>query len=550
MAEDRAPPILPSVADVIGAGKARIVAVRPSAKKHINRGRWAIPVTAWQGQFLKARARLAAEVKAAFLRSSTGDALTFLAASNYDTPRSTTGATAAMGSLTLTREPQHYLPSKAIVVTAADATSLATLTTLLTNIRTMFNAHIASEYDAGTGLGAHVNATTSTMGAVSVGTMGAIVATLSDFKTKANLHFTNPDPALIVLGNPIAHIYADPVNRVTAPNAFASDAGTAFGSQTTASQQSALAEANAIKKALNAHMLRRSTAGVIRSGTRVRVAANPAAVPPIGGGEYEVVRNTYAGVGTISLVAPVQAVTLGSGANLPIMSPAASLELSLAGSLYDVTEPVRWGPSGLSAAGGTNGQSDALLRQAAAATWQGIYGPTRHALAAGAFQYPGLARCPILRDTTNGASVVYALDESWAQSPDWQAGLEQALKETWLGVGCKLSRGTVTNRVVRVALTVVLREQNDLADVDAIADALEATVKAYFDDRSDFYVFRTRALRAVCSRAHRKILKCTSATVLDVDGTPIAEPDIPAPGDVLTHWLFAGAPDVTFDVAV
>jgi hypothetical protein len=112
-----------------------------------------------------------------------------------------------------------------------------------------------------------------------------------------------------------------------------------------------------------------------------------------------------------------------------------------------------------------------------------------------------------------------------------------------------LSRGAVVNRVVRVTLSVVLREKNDLGDTTAITAALETAVRGYFDNRPDFYVFRARALRAVCSRAHKKILKCTSAAVLDTDAVPIADPDPPAAGDTLTHWHFAGSLDVVFDVS-
>lgn len=549
MAEDRAPPILPTVADVIGAGKARIVAVRPSAKPHINRGRWAIPVTAWQGQFLKARARLAAEVKAAFLRSSEGNALTFLAASNYDTPRATTGAVAAIGSVTLTRRAVHYLPAASLSVSEDDATSFATLGRLLTNIRTVYNTHIASVYSEGTGVGAHANEDTDTMSVPVLTTMGDIVSTLTAYKNKANLHFASPTAFDLINHIQSPHIYGDVTSTIATSAAFASDAGASFGSQTAASQQSAYALANAIKKGINAHLAMRAPAGTIKAGTKIRLAANATAVPPVQGGEYEVSQNTYARTGGTSMTVPVRATAAGTGGNLPVMSPVQALSVSLGGSLYDAAEVTRWVPSGLAAAGGTVGQSDALLRAAAAATWQGIYGPTRYALDAGALRFPGLARCPILRDTTNGASVVYALDESWAQSPEWQASLEQALRTEWLGVGAKLSRGMVVNRVVRVTLSVVLRQKNDLGDTTAITAALESAVRGYFDNRPDFYVFRARALRAVCSRAHKKILKCTSAAVLDADAVPIADPDPPTAGDTLTHWHFAGSLDVVVDVS-
>ena len=97
MATDPAPPILPSSADVVGAAKARLVAVRPSAAPHIETGRYARPFVGLRGQFLRARARLAEEARAARLPTSEGDALTELASSNFDTLRASSAPVAAIG---------------------------------------------------------------------------------------------------------------------------------------------------------------------------------------------------------------------------------------------------------------------------------------------------------------------------------------------------------------------------------------------------------------------------------------------------------------------
>lgn len=555
---DRAPPILPTVADVLGPAKARLAIVRPSAAKHIEKGNYSIPFKAWRGQFTRIRARLAAEVKAAFLKSAQGDALSELAASRFDTPRATSGPTSAIGSVLLVRRVVHYLPSAATVVSAADATTLATLTTLLVQIRSVFNTHGASVYASGTGIGAHQIAETITLDAPVVLTMGDIVSTVNTYKTRVNAHLAKPSAFQLLQGIATPHLAADTLNTIVTADAFASAAGSAYSAQTLPSQQSALALANAIKRALNAHVALKAPAGTFHAGDRVRVEADPTAVPPITVGEYVITQNTYARTGALAAMVPVRAVAPGPGANVPAFSPARALTVKTVGSLYDAAETLRWAPAAppypiaaLTAAGGTEGQSDALLRIAAAANWQGSYGPTDKALVAGVYRFPGLARATIMRNTATGTSVIYAADESWAQSAEWQSAIEQHLKKDWLGVGCRVSaRGAIINRVVRVELSVVLRQRRDLADTTAITTALQAAVGDYFDKRPDWWVFRLSALRATCSRAHAKILKCVSATVLDATGAPINEPAQPVAGDTLTHWWFAGGLDVVFDASV
>lgn len=556
MSEETAPPILPSVATVLGPAKARLKIVRPRAAKHVEKGNYAVPFTAWRGQFTRIRARLAAEVKAAFLGTSTGDELSFLAASNFDTQRATAGATAAIGNVKLVRRVVHYLPTSANVVTAADPTNAATLATLLTQIRSVFNTHGASVYTAGTGIGAHQVAETLTMDTPVTATMGDIVATVNGYKTKVNSHLAKPATFQVLLGTITPHVLSDNLNAITKADAFASDAGTAYSAQTLASQQSALALATAIKRALNAHVDLKSPAGTFREGDRFRVAADPTAVPPLTVGEYTVTQNTYARTGAGTVTVPVRAVTPGPGSNLPTFAPPLRLTVTVVGSLYDSAETLRWAPAvpprseaPLTAAGGTAGQSDALLKAAASANWQGSYGPTERALVAGILRFPGLARGTIMRDATTGTSIVYAVDESWAQSPEWQAAIEQYLRTDWKGVGCRITSGAIVNRVVRVQLSVVLRNRRDLADTTAITAALQSAVADYFEKRPDWWVFRLATLRGVCSRAHRKILKCVDATVLDADGAPIAEPAQPVAGAALTHWWFAGGLDAVFDAS-
>lgn len=549
---DLEPPILPEASDVIGAGKARLVEVRPSTEPHIEDGNYGVVFTGYRGQFDLARARLETEVRAARKELAEGDELSEVCASNYDTPRSTAGATTAIGGVTLTRSVVHWFPSSTLRVTAADATDFSTLSTLLTNIYTVFNTHAASVFVPATGVGAHRVAETETLLTPTVSTMGDVVTTLNTYKTTVNDHLARAasDLLLLLLGSK-PHAAGDTANKITAPDAFASDAGAIFDDNTVAAQQSALVLANAVKKALNGHMALRALPGTVREGTRWRVDANPAAVPPIAGGEYIATQNTYVRCGAQTVIVPTRAAVSGTAANVPIFSPVQTRTIKTLGSLFDAAETLRLAPFTLSCAGGGPGQSDDVLRRAATANWLGQFGPTDAALVTGSLSFPGVAQCPILKDITRGENVAYPVDGSWAQSPQWFDGLEEALRKDWLGVGCRLRRGTIINRVVRIELLVNLRSRAYLSDTTAITAALLTALRSYFDARPDWWIFRLAALRAVCSRAHRRILKCTSAVVRDANGEPIDEPEQPSGGDTLTHWWFAdGAVDIVYDAPV
>lgn len=543
MAKDAAPPLLPTASLVVGAAKARLVEVRPGAAPHINSGNWATPFIGLRGQFVVANARLAEEARAARLGTASGEALTQLAESNHDTPRATTSPVAGIGLVTLTRSVVHYLPFSALRVTAPNATSEATLTALLTDVRAVFNAHAASVYSSGTGAGAHRVEETVLLSVPVVALMGDIVATLNDYKSTINAHFANA--SLGASAKP--HVTADEANVVGAADAWASDGAGAYSGQSAASQQSALVLATALKTALNAHFGLRALAGTIRRGTRFRVEPDTVAVPPIAGGEYEATQDAYVSTGAWYALVRVLATATGPAQNIPGFSPVRPVTVTTLGSLYDAAETLRFAPTAITCAGGTNGQPDSLLREAARAGWQGSYGPTDAALVAGALRFPGLASCPVLKDANTGASVLYAVDETWAQSETWLEALVQYVSDEWLGVGCRARAGAVVNRVVRIEATVVLRQRTDLNDTTAIEAAVRAEVERYFSARPDWWMFRLGALRAVCSFAHDKILKCPTVLVLDSEGAPVAEPSQPAAGEAITHWWFAGGLSVVFD---
>jgi hypothetical protein len=95
-------PILPSVIDPLGHGVRALLKARPSAAPHLARGRYGHPLLGWRAQEALLLSRLADEIRAARLPTSTGDELAELVRSEFDVDFDAS-PTAAMGTLRLTR---------------------------------------------------------------------------------------------------------------------------------------------------------------------------------------------------------------------------------------------------------------------------------------------------------------------------------------------------------------------------------------------------------------------------------------------------------------
>jgi hypothetical protein len=552
------PPILPTIREVIGPAKDRIIEVRPTAAPHLDAGRWAAPLRGWRGQFALANARLAEEATAARLGTSSGAALTELARSNYDTPRPA-GGTKALGSVTLARKVVHAAQSDALdTISADDASDVTSLVALLFAISASFSnvviGHIRSVFDAPSGLGAHLLADPSAaLVVVGVATMGDLVTTAKNFKQSVNWHFANKR---IDTGAALAiHKDPDTLNPITAPDPFTPSLPlAAFASAPIQEQQRLLLCVNAIKRAVNAHVALEAKPGTVRKGHVFALAAVAGAAPAVAGGQYLATRDVYVPAGAATVDVAVEALRAGAEANLPAWATyAPTLTVAPRSPLFDQGASLPFAATGVTAAGGGDGQPDATLRQAAAASWAGTYGPTPPALLAGTLRSLGVVKCPLREDTATGRAYVYPIDASWAQSARWTAAVEQTLRGTgrddeWLGLGCRLGVGAVVNRVVRLEVVIQLRDTRFAADTAALTLSLQAILKAHFDEKSDWWIFRLATLRAVCSRVdRRRVLSCTSAIVRDAAGVPIAEPTDPAPGATLTHWWLAdGAVDVNY----
>lgn len=541
MADDE--PIIPAIGEVIGRAKEKLVELRPRAERHVEGGTYGLITKGWRAQMAPVRDRLADEVLASRLPTAEGQALTELSRSEYDCPRRD-GPSKAVGEVELTRTVVHYV--RGSVITADDATDEDSVVALLEAIAEAANEHLADVYSSSTGRGAHAAADESGELAVDDADMQDLCDTANLIKDQLNQHFANLSVAGAVAGG--FHPDVDTTSTITQDDAEPSDGGALFGDNSAAAQISLLLLANAIKEAFNTHVALEARPGTIRRGTVFRVAADPTAVPPVTGGEYVVLTDLYCPTGSQTAVPQVEASVEGPAQNLPLWGTGGpELVITSASPLFDSGATLPFTITALRAAGGSDGQTDPELRVAAAASWTGSYGATSGALIAGALRSPGVSKVAVLENFTRGGSVVYPTDPSWSWSEAWAGRVERELRDGWLGVGCRLGTGRVLNRIVRVEATVALRDAGLLIDPSAITEALRAVCRSYFDGRDDWHVFRLATLRAVLSRADRRILRCSSALVKDEDGAAISEPSQPAAGDDLTHWFFADdALDVTY----
>jgi hypothetical protein len=259
-----------------------------------------------------------------------------------------------------------------------------------------------------------------------------------------------------------------------------------------------------------------------------------------------VTQDTPIVTGVTTVVAPIEATRSGLTSNQPLWIPP-RVQTITTEPLFDASATLRLMPLRLLAAGGSDGQKDSTLRRAAKASFTGRYGPTFGAIVAGALRENGVAHVVVREDAIRGISTgamrVYAADESWAVSLRFLSRLRQSLIDGWLGFGCRLdpSPYLVANQSVRLDLTISLRDARSLADTTTITDAVQAALRRYFDERLDWWVWRTSAIQGVVSHADRRILACSAATVREVSGVPLDEPGATPIGDIV-HFALADNP--------
>jgi hypothetical protein len=206
---------LPTPQEIVGPAKDRLVAVRPTAEGHVDRGAYAIVFDEWRAQSVVARRHLVDQVKATRLGLAEGQALTELAAGRFDVPRA--GPVGAIGEVILRRPVVHYVKTEP--VDAPDAVDEPSLVALLAAVWETLGEHLASVHDAAQGTGAHREGDSSPLVAVPpVGSsMAVLVAAANAYKLALNRHVANEraeSGAALEM-----HFDADGAAMVTTPDA-------------------------------------------------------------------------------------------------------------------------------------------------------------------------------------------------------------------------------------------------------------------------------------------------------------------------------------------
>jgi len=297
--------------------------------------------------------------------------------------------------------------------------------------------------------------------------------------------------------------------------------------------------------------------------------ADPNASPlPIQAATYEVAKTVYApeyGTPGIpqSIDVPLVARAPGVSGNVPsfvgpftvtLPGPVTTTQLlPIPDTTVQPTIPLLEGFTlqNATAAGGSSGITDAVLIAAAKAYAKGQFGATDDAIVASILRSQAARHLALL--PANDAvpyDRVYVADESWASSDRFVQNLHQSFVDNFQGFGCRVFFGPIVNRGIGLQATINLKASDDLTFTDEIETNVRAAAAAYFDGRSDFYLFRYSALQAALSAADPRIEQCTSVSVFDVTNqAPTAEPTNPTGTVVpaLTHWnLLAANVALTF----
>lgn len=478
-----ADPILPTADEMLTAAIDEIVALRPESLKHFNNpnSRWNDLPAIWRAQVLLNLNRLADEVKSARLRFAKGDALRALCASEFNTTLTSAPQT-ALATINLARP----VPSETLVCAAPVSPGNTTIS---------FSPALTIAIPASTTL---------------QWSNGSVFCTLT---SQANIGATSLSVGPMSASIPV-------------------------GTTTSYSSQAA------------------APAGVIRKGTQFTKVSRPDGVPvattspsvnsyplPVSAAVYTTLQTVYVPQGTLSATVIASAVTAGAAANVPTFSNYSTPTLiQSAKPLYDPTFAV----SSCEASGGSSGLTDPVLVAAARAYAIGQFGPTDGAILAGCLRQQSVRHFAAFRaSNTVDYAQVYVADESWGSGALWTSQVAQTVASDWIGFGCRARFGTIVNQQIAVSAAISLRSTDDLNFTDDIDSNVRTSVEAYFNDRSDWYRWRSTTLKAVISKADPRVLKCTSVTVTDaVTGAAVPEPANTFGlewSDTLTHYYATDA---------
>jgi hypothetical protein len=305
------------------------------------------------------------------------------------------------------------------------------------------------------------------------------------------------------------------------------------------------------------------TARVIKAGHTFHLLADPLARPPLQGADYEATEAVTTGVadtGTFpgeeegeyihvqTISVPIRATRTGPHANTPSYDEEDDFYVGSSSGL-PTSDPI-FVVGQLVAAGGTDGPVDEQLRALARAMAVGRGGPTNFALLAGALASVSVRHVATFTDYTTAVQRLFLADESWASSDELGQDTRRKLSEApWIGWGCRVSTGLVVNRRIVVRATVILRSAEYEDARPAITQSILKALRAYFDDRPDFWTFDVESIGGVISGADTRVMACTSAAVEDTDREALTAPAALIPDDSteITHFALVGdALDLTF----
>lgn len=286
-------------------------------------------------------------------------------------------------------------------------------------------------------------------------------------------------------------------------------------------------------------------AGDVPKGTRFRREANSTTQIPLLGAEYETEADTHFDVGqTVAGPIPIRAIRPGQDANHPIRAGESIPHGVTGGGLFDNTIIV----SAFSAGGGSETPDDPYVRRYASSFSKGQYGPTEAASRYGALKATGVRNVLVYDVPGTGTEQVLIGDSSWGSSPRWSNFVQQSMYDNELiGVGCKVLVSGVTNIVVSVNATVMLRDKNYLTETTEIDNAIRDAVTSYLNDRKDWHIWKSDGLKAAITRAHFKVFNCTAAIMKDTTNATMSEITTPDYTATQYHYYLAnGAVKITY----
>jgi hypothetical protein len=247
---------------------------------------------------------------------------------------------------------------------------------------------------------------------------------------------------------------------------------------------------------------------------------------------YEVAEPVYVGnvyTGTQTVTVKIKATQAGAGSNLRPYDPA----LVLVDPLFDT----RFTVASADAAGGSGVASDVKLRSLAMALATGQDGPTMAAISSGLLLTEGVAHVAFA-EPGDGTVLAWIADESWCYSSELAKRASQILKSTYLGFGCKVIISPVVDRLVSVSATVALRDKRDVAYTEELGQSVRDGLRAYFDERSDWYTWKTTGISAAITRSDRRLLRATNIVVKDSAGTTLVAPSTALPNSASSIYHY------------